>query len=57
MKSNREGHFMKNYSKLKVGLTPTVLFAKTVKSINDEFLTPHSSLVKPLIEEMNASET
>ena len=48
---------MKNYSKLKVGLTPTVLFAKTVKSINDEFLTPHSSLVKPLIEEMNASET
>jgi len=57
MKSKSEGHLLKNYNRLYVGLTPTVLLDKTVKSIKEEFLIPHSSLVKPLIEEINASET
>ena len=33
---------------------PTVLLANTEKSIKEEFLTPHSSFVKPFIEEMKA---
>ncbi len=36
---------------------PTVRLAKTEKSMRDEFLTPHSSLVKPLIDKINADET
>lgn len=36
---------------------PTVRLERTVKSISEEFLTPHSSLVNPLMEEMNAEET
>ena len=39
-----------------VGLVPKVLLAKTEKSISEEFLTFHSSLVKPLIDVMNAEE-
>ncbi len=57
MNSQRFGHLRKNYNKLNVGLTPTVRFDNTVKSIKDEFLTPHSSLVNPLIDDIKASET
>ena len=39
-----------------VGLIPNVLLAKTEKSIREEFLTFHYSLVKPLIEVMKAAE-
>lgn len=57
MNSKRSGHLWKNYSRLNVGFMPTVRLAKTEKSINDEFLTPHYSLVKPLIDKINADET
>lgn len=36
---------------------PTVRLANTEKSINEEFLTPHYSPVKPRIDEINAVET
>lgn len=36
---------------------PTVLFARVEKSIRAEFLTPHYSLVNPLIDLIKASET
>jgi len=57
MKSNSPGHLWKNSSKLYVGLIPTVLLANTEKSISEEFLTPHYSFVKPVIELINASDT
>ena len=36
---------------------PKDRLAKTENSINDEFLTPHSSLVKPLMDDMKADDT
>jgi len=36
---------------------PTVRFAKTENNIKDEFRMPHSSLVKPRIDEIKAYET
>jgi hypothetical protein len=39
-----------------MGLIPTVLLARTENSIKDEFLTPHSSPVKPRMDEIKAAE-
>jgi hypothetical protein len=55
--SKKSGHLWKNSNKLKVGFTPTVLLARTENSIRDEFLTPHSSLVNPKIDNMKADDT
>lgn len=56
-KANRSGHLWKNSRRLKVGLMPTVLLANTENNIREEFLTPHSYPVKPLIDDMKAADT
>lgn len=37
-------------------MIPTVLLARIVNNISDEFRTPHSSLVNPLIDAIKAYE-
>jgi hypothetical protein len=54
---SKSGHLWKNSRRLRVGFAPMVLLASAEKSMREEFLTPHYSLVKPLIEEIKAYGT